>query len=429
MVSAQSASSLLTNSQSGDSEIAASTGKTAIADALTGDAVAVVVAVLQARAGLNNSDAVSAGSPAINTNPEGTLERVGNGKSGVLTNALIGVVVVDASGLAVLLNVDVAIVSGAFLRNDNRDGASSESLEGVVVPSIISDKTTLRSAQNQRVSLGLAVIAQVASIALAGVGVGTTDAVTVVRATRRAFGVRSSGLDGKAASRETIDTNVPVATIRIGDRDGGISGEGRVQVIPVEEVGSTITTDIKIAVASGGSLVHENSQLVVLLGQVELVVSPVTSGESALLLLAEFQIFLAVLASFTKVTAVASASAVEAVTVAVAVLRACSSDYSLELISALSEAEHACPPGTTASIVDVQGNIRSEGDIALVVVVGCGCSAVSEIQIAVTSADRLHVHAHRVSALRRNSEGIELPLEGTNVVIDNLARGHGSHLN
>jgi hypothetical protein len=44
-----------------------------------------------------------------------------------------------------------------------------------------------------------------------------------------------------------------------------------------------------------------------------------------------------------------------------------------------------------------------------------------------TSADRLHVHAHRVSALRRNSEGIELPLEGTNVVIDNLARGHGSH--
>lgn len=31
-------------------EIAASTGKTAIADALTGDAVAVVVAVLQARA-------------------------------------------------------------------------------------------------------------------------------------------------------------------------------------------------------------------------------------------------------------------------------------------------------------------------------------------------------------------------------------------
>jgi hypothetical protein len=63
--------------------------------------------------------------------------------------------------------------------------------------------------------------------------------------------------------------------------------------VPVEEVGSTITTDIKIAVASGGSLVHENSQLVVLLGQVELVVSPVTSGESALLLLAEFQIFLA----------------------------------------------------------------------------------------------------------------------------------------
>lgn len=92
---------------------------------------------------------------------------------------------------------------------------------------------------------------------------------------------------------------------------------------------------------------------------------------------------LTVLASFTKVTAVASASAVEAVTIAVAVLRACSSDYSLELISALSEAEHACPPGTTASIVDVQGNIRSEGDIALVVVVGCGCSAVSEIQIAV----------------------------------------------
>lgn len=81
------------------------------------------------------------------------MERIGNGKSGVLTNALIGVVVVDASGLAVLLNVDVAIVSGAFLRNDNRDGASSESLEGVVVPSIISDKTTLRSAQNQRVSL------------------------------------------------------------------------------------------------------------------------------------------------------------------------------------------------------------------------------------------------------------------------------------
>lgn len=84
-------------------------------------------------------------------------------------------------------------------------------------------------------------------------GVGTTDAVTVVRATRRAFGyqirsvhiqcspddfkmlltVRSSGLDGKAASRETIDSNVPVATIRIGDRDGGISGEGRVQVIPI----------------------------------------------------------------------------------------------------------------------------------------------------------------------------------------------------
>ncbi len=121
--------------------------------------------------------------------------------------------------------------------------------------------------------------------------------------------VSSSGLDGKAASRETIDTNVPVATIRISNGDGRICSESGVQVVPkyevsyysqcadplhvpVEEVRSTITTDVQIAVTSGRSLVHENSELVDLLGQVELVVSPITSGESALLLLTDLQVFL-----------------------------------------------------------------------------------------------------------------------------------------
>lgn len=60
----------------------------------------------------------------------------------------------------------------------------------------------------------------------------------------------------------------------------------------MEEVGSTITTDVQIAVTSGRSLVHENSELVDLLGQVELVVSPITSGKSALLFLTELQVFL-----------------------------------------------------------------------------------------------------------------------------------------
>lgn len=49
---------------------------------------------------------------------------------------------------------------------------------------------------------------------------------------QQALTVSSSGLDGIAASRETIDTNVPEATIRISDGNGRISTEGRVQVVP-----------------------------------------------------------------------------------------------------------------------------------------------------------------------------------------------------
>lgn len=102
---------------------------------------------------LDNSDAVRAGSPAVNTNPESALERVGDGKSDVLTDALISVVVVDASGLAVLLDVDVAIVSGAVLSDHHRDGASSVSLEHVVVPCVVSNETALRITEDQGVSL------------------------------------------------------------------------------------------------------------------------------------------------------------------------------------------------------------------------------------------------------------------------------------
>ena len=60
----------------------------------------------------------------------------------------------------------------------------------------------------------------------------------------------------------------------------------------MEEVRSAITTDIEIAVATGGSLVHENSELVNLSGYVELVVSPVASGKRTALFLVQSQFFL-----------------------------------------------------------------------------------------------------------------------------------------
>ncbi len=81
------------------------------------------------------------------------MKRVGDGKSNVLTDALVSVVVVDAGGLAVLLDIDVAVVGGAVLTDHNGDRASSEGLEHVVVPGIVGDKTALRSTEDQGVSL------------------------------------------------------------------------------------------------------------------------------------------------------------------------------------------------------------------------------------------------------------------------------------
>ncbi len=88
-------------------------------------------------------------------------------------------------------------------------------------------------------------------------------------------------------------------------------------------------------------------------------------------------------AGVTEIATVASASTVEAITVAVAVLRASTSDYSLESVRAFSEAEYTRPPGATASIVNAQSDVGSERNIALVVVIGCGCLSVTKIQIAV----------------------------------------------
>lgn len=48
--------------------------------------------------------------------------------------------------------------------------------------------------------------------------------------------VRSRSLDGKAARSEAVDTNVPVTTLRISDRNSGINGESGVQVIPTRSV-------------------------------------------------------------------------------------------------------------------------------------------------------------------------------------------------
>lgn len=89
------------------------------------------------------------------------------------------------------------------------------------------------------------------------------------------------------------------------------------------------------------------------------------------------------LASITEVTAVASAVAVEAITVVVAVLRASTSDDSLESVRALSETENTGPPGTTTSTINVQSDVGSERNIALVVVIGCGCLGVAKVQIAI----------------------------------------------
>ena len=89
------------------------------------------------------------------------------------------------------------------------------------------------------------------------------------------------------------------------------------------------------------------------------------------------------LASITKVATVTSANTIEADAVAVTVLRASTGYYSLELIGARSESENTSPPSTTSGIVDSQCNVRSEGDVALIVIVGCGWASVTEVQIAV----------------------------------------------